>query len=127
MTQNGVHGNSFEYSDVSVSVKRIPIWGGYIQLYPSGAYCTKEELEAAAVDGKVPAGTPVKVDKIGGTVEFNSETPTGFLYQGVAPGENGGTVDIVTKGELYLTRCKATITDVQKSFVAGRITFIEEE
>lgn len=127
MATNGVHGNSFEYSEESVGAKRIPIWGGHIQFYPSGAYCTKDELTAAAVNGEVPAGTPVSVDSLGGKVTFNpTENITGLLYQGVEPGDNGGTVDIVTFGELYETRCKATITDPQKAALSNRITFIKE-
>ena len=127
MATNGVHGNSFQYSEGRAGAKRIPVWGGYIQLFPSGAYATKEELEAAAVNGEVPAGTAVSVDSIGGKITFNpTENITGLLYQGVEPGDNGGTIDIVTHGELYLTRCKANLTEAQIAALSNRITFIKE-
>lgn len=122
-----VHGNSYDYNEAEVLVGRYPIWGGDVKLYPSGAYATKEQLEAAAKDGVVPAGTPVSLKSIGGAITFNAtEDITGMTYQDIPVKENGGTVDIVTFGEFYETYSKATITSEQKTALAGRITFISE-
>lgn len=122
-----VHGNSYDYQEKDVLVGRYPIWGGDVKLYPSGAYATKEQLQAAAKDGVVPAGTPVSLKSIGGTITFNAtEGITGMTYQDIPVKENGGTVDIVTFGEFYETYSKATISPEQKAALSGRITFISE-
>lgn len=119
------HGNSFDYSEQEVGLKRRPLWGGYIQMYPSGAYVTKEELEKAAVDGVVPGGTPVSIDSVGGKVTLNAtENILGQTYQDTAVGNNGGVIDIVIRGEFYESYSKATITDEQKAQL--QTTFVKE-
>lgn len=119
-----VHGNSFASGRVSGSLGRIPVFGSYVQLYPSGAYVPVDSTNT--VGKEYPAGTPVSIDAVGGTVTFNTSSPTGLLYQDVVIGENGATVDIVVAGEFYASLSKATITTTQEKALANRILFIKE-
>jgi hypothetical protein len=119
-----VHGNSLKNAQSTATLGRVPVFGGNIQLYPAGAYVP---VDATNTVGKeYPAGTPVTVDAVGGTVTFNSSSPTGLCYQDVVIGDNGATVDIVVAGEFYASLSKATITTTQEKALAGRILFIKE-
>jgi hypothetical protein len=101
----------------------MPVFGGNIQLYPAGAYVPVDSTNT--VGKEYPAGTPVSIDKVGGTVTFNATSPIGLLYQDVVIGENGATVDIVVAGEFYASLSKATVTTAQENKLT-RITFIKE-
>ena len=100
------------------------MFGGGIRLYPSGAYVPVDSTNTVGTE--YPAGTPVAIDTVGGTVTFNSSSPTGLLYQDVVIGENGATVDIVVAGEFYASLSKATITSTQEKALSGKILFVKE-
>lgn len=86
-------------------VKNVPVWVSVSERYPVGAMIA---LTAGTV---IPAGTPVKIDKLGGTAtamtsgEASGTDCIGFTendaYSDVA---GKAYVDIVTKGILLIDR-----------------------
>lgn len=116
-----VYGNSFEHSTSTATLGRVPVFGGDVRFYPSGAYVPVDDTNT--VGKEYPAGTPVAVDSVGGTVTFGATNPTGLLYQDVVIGENGASIDIVIAGEFYACYSKATVTTAQENKLP-RITVI---
>ena len=129
------YGNTFNAEKVdSVGVERISLWKSAREFFPSGAVLSSDDVADATdlATGKVkvgdiiPAGTPISVTKPGGKPTFNSATPLGLTYEDVEMGSEGCTFTIVTMGEFLESRAKATITDAQKAYLFGRISFIKE-
>lgn len=127
------YGNTFNAEKVdSIGVERISLWKSAREFFPSGAVLTKDDYASAGltdttnVGDIVPAGTPIFVEKPGGKPTFNGETPLGLTYEDVELGSEGCTFTIVTMGEFLESRTKATITEVQKKYLFGRISFIKE-
>lgn len=117
------YGNSFNAESAGpVSVGRRSLWKSAREFYPGGAYLAVSETYP--VGTTISAGTPVSVDKPGGTPTFNSDTPEGLTYEDIYVGTDGATVTICTRGEIMVKRTDATITDAQKTALFGRITFI---
>jgi len=117
------YGNSFNAESAGpVSIGRRSLWKSAREFYPGGAYIAVSETYP--VGTTIPAGTPVSVDRPGGTPTFNSETPEGLTYEDIYVGTDGATATICTRGEIMVKRTDATITDTQKAYLFGRITFI---
>lgn len=117
------YGNSFNAESAGpVSVGRRSLWKSAREFYPGGAYLAVSETYPAGTT--IPAGTPVSVDKPGGTPTFNGDTPEGLTYEDIYVGTDGATVTICTRGEIMVKRTDATITEAQKTALFGRITFI---
>ena len=117
------YGNSFNAETAGpVSVGRLSLWKSAREFYPGGAYLAVSDEYPAGTT--IPAGTPVSVDKPGGTPTFNPEKPEGLTYEDIYVGTDGATVTICTRGEIMVKRTAATITDAQKEVLFGRITFI---
>lgn len=105
-----------------VSAGRIKYWHDVTEEFPGGAYLAPSEANPV---GKVfPAGTPIAVGTPGGTPTLNSATPTGLSKDDRVMGSDGCTFTVVTKGTIYAKRTKATITDAQKAYLKGQITFL---
>lgn len=115
------YGNSFNHGKTEVGADMIALWPKVDEFYPAGAYLAPDETYT--VGTKIPAGTPVGVDKIGGTVTLNGEAPTGLTYEDAYMGANGCTLTIVTKGQINESVCEAEITAEQKE-VLKCITFV---
>ena len=129
------YGNTFNAEKVdSVGVERISLWKSAREFFPSGAVLSSKDVADTTdlATGKVkvgdiiPAGTPISVTKPGGKPTFNGTTPLGLTYEDVEMGNEGCTFTIVTMGEFLESRTKATITDDQKTYLFGRISFIKE-
>lgn len=117
------YGNSFNAESAGpVSVGRLSLWKSAREFYPGGAFIAPSDTYPAGTT--IPAGTPVSVDKPGGTPTFNSATPEGLTYEDIYVGTDGATATICTRGEIMVKRTSATITEAQKTYLFGRITFI---
>lgn len=117
------YGNSFNHGTESVSVDALSVWAEVSEMYPTGAYIKVDGTNT--VGTKIPAGTPIAVDKVGGTVTLNGTAPIGCTYEDAHVGTDGCTVGIVTKGVLNESLTEATITSTQKNKLTG-ITFVKE-
>ena len=118
------YGNSFGSSKVDTDFGRVPIWIMVDEFLPVGAYVAVSEIYP--VGTKIPAGTPIQVDKIGGTVTLNGSAPQGLTYEDAYVGTNGCTLTIVGRGQLNESLSEATYTSTQKTALKGRISFIVE-
>lgn len=117
------YGNSFNAESAGpANVGRLSLWKSAREFYPGGAYVVPSD--DFPVGSTIPAGTPVSVDKPGGTPTFNTDTPEGLTYEDIYVGTDGGSATICTRGEIMVKRTSATITDAQKAYLFGRITFI---
>lgn len=105
-----------------VSAGRIKLWHDVTEIFPGGAYLAPSE--AYPVGKVIPAGTPLEVSTPGGTPTLNSATPTGLSKDERVMGSDGCTFTVVTKGTIYAKRVSATLTDAQKSYLKGQITFL---
>lgn len=117
------YGNSFNHGTESVSVDALSVWAEVSEMYPTGAFVKVDGTNT--VGTKIPAGTPIAVDKVGGTVTLNGTAPIGCTYEDAYVGTDGCTVGIVTKGVLNESLTEATITSAQKNKLTG-ITFVKE-
>lgn len=108
---NLTHSTLNVYSSVKkdVPVQNIPVWLHVDERYPVGGTLT------VTPNKKIPAGTPVSIDKLGGTVTVidtegvSTATPVGLLENDVFSDAEGSVanVDIVTKGQVLISRCPA--------------------
>lgn len=118
------YGNSFgaKHTD-PVGLERITLWDTIYERILVGATLP---VSTATPEGTViPAGTPVAVDKLGGTATLNADAPIGLTEEDVVMGSEFATLTIVKRGIIYADRTKATITDAQKAALPG-ITFVKE-
>lgn len=118
------YGNSFGSSKVDTDLGRVPIWIMVDEFLPVGAYLAVSETYTVGM--KIPAGTPIQVDKIGGTVTLNGTAPQGLTYEDAYVGADGCTLTFVGRGQLNESLSEATYTSGQKTALKGRISFIVE-
>lgn len=118
------YGNSFNSSKVDTDFGRVPIWIMVDEFLPVGGYIAVSETYP--VGTKIPAGTPISVDKVGGTVTLNGTAPQGLTYEDAYVGTDGCTLTIVGRGQLNESLSEATYTSTQKTALKGRISFIVE-
>jgi hypothetical protein len=117
------YGNSFSETKSSVSASVLAIWAKVDEFYPVGGFIPCDETNT---EGKlIPAGTPVSIDKIGGTVTIGGTAPIGLTYQDTYVGNKGCTVTIVTKGIINESLVNVSYTTTQKNALKC-ITFIKE-
>lgn len=119
------YGHSFGNTSAGpVEVERIVLWERVDERYPVGAVIKVSDTYPEGTI--IPAGTPVAVDKLGGTATLNGSTPTGLTLDDVAMGADFCTLTIVTKGRIMEDRYQGTAyTAAQKKALTG-ITFIKE-
>lgn len=117
------YGNSFVKGKIEDLAAVESIWVKADEFYPCGGFIPCDEINT---EGKlIPAGTPVAIDKIGGTVTIGGTTPNGLTYQDVYIGANGCSVTIVTKGIINESLSSVSYTTTQKNYLKC-ITFIKE-
>lgn len=118
------YGNSFGNKVTApVSVERIPVWDAINERFLGGAWL---KVSVEVPEGTViPAGTPIATDKAGGEAVLNGTAPIGLTEEDVVMGTEGCSFTIVTRGVLYESRVKSTITTTQKGKLGG-ITFTKE-
>ena len=120
------YGHSFGNTSAGpVEVERVVLWGDVYERYPVGAVLKASDTYP---EGKlIPAGTPISVDKLGGTATLNGSSPMGLTLDDVVMGADFCTLTIVTKGRILEDRYQGTpYTTVQKNALKGGITFIKE-
>lgn len=119
------YGNSFGPKTYDAqTVERINVWDRTDEFYPVGAVL---KASATYAEGTViPAGTPVTIDKVGGTATIGGSSPTGLTYEDVVMGSEFATLTIVTRGTLLISRVKANITAAQQTTLKGFIIFVKE-
>lgn len=119
------YGNSFGRKTYNApTIERINVWDRTDEFYPVGAVLP---VSTTYPEGTIiPAGTPVAIDKVGGTPTLNSATPTGHTYEDVVMGSEFATLTIVTRGTLLISRVKATITEAQQTALKGQIIYVKE-
>lgn len=118
------YGNSFNSSKVDTDFGRVSIWIMADEFLPVGAYLAVSETYP--VGTKIPAGTPISVDKVGGAATLNGSAPQGLTYEDAYVGTDGCTLTIVSRGQLNESLSEATYTSTQKTALKGRISFIVE-
>lgn len=119
------YGNTFNEEVVNpVGAERITVWKSVREFFPGGAHLAPSETYPAGT--RIPALTPISVDKPGGTPTLNGATPLGLTYEDAYVGTNGCTLTIVTMGEALVSRSEATITAEQETYLFGRISMIKE-
>lgn len=119
------YGGTFNSSESEpFGFGNIALWHDVEETFPGGA--TLLPSETYPVGTKFPGGIPIEVTNgvPGATPILNSTTPTGLSKDDRVMGSNGCTFTVVTRGEIYAKRTHATITAAQKTFLAGRIGFI---
>ena len=117
------YGNSLNHGTETVSVDSLSVWAKVSEMYPTGAFIKVDSTNT--VGKKIPAGTPIAVDKVGGTVTLNGTAPIGCTYEDAYVGTDGCTVGIVTKGVLNESLIQPTISSTQKGKLTG-LTFVKE-
>lgn len=122
------YGNTFNYKRSNLDAGKIPLWLSVDEQYPSGGYKIADET-SYPIGTKIPAGTPVKIDKLGGTITLKEATaPMGLTYEDAYVGTNGCTVTIVTRGQILVDRVEtsAGLTSAAQTALASRISFVKE-
>lgn len=120
------YGNTFNSgAGDSISVSVEAIWPRADKFYPCGAFIKVDTTNT--VGTKIPAGTPVQIDKIGGSTLIGSAAtaPVGLTYEDAYVGTEGCSLTIVTAGDFNESLSSATISAVQKAKLTS-ITFIKE-
>ena len=120
------YGNTFNRgAGDSLSVSVEAIWPRADKFYPCGAFVKVDATNT--VGKKIPAGTPVQIDKIGSAPSLGSAAtnPIGLTYEDAYVGTDGCSLTIVTAGDFNESLSEASITATQKGKLTG-ITFIKE-
>ena len=119
------YGHSFGNTSAGpVEVERVVLWSDVYERYPVGAMLKVSETYPEGT--VIPAGTPISVDKPGGTATLNSTSPMGLTLDDVTMGADFCTLTIVTRGRILEDRYSGTAyTAAQKKALTG-ITFIKE-
>ena len=119
------YGNTFNSGREELSnAGRVSLWPMVDEYYPVGVYVPVDETNT--VGKKIPAGTPISVDVIGGAPTLGGATPIGLTYEDAYVGTDGCTLTIVTRGQINESLSEVTYTSAQKSALKGRILFIKE-
>lgn len=119
------YGNTFNGGREEVgSVGRVNLFPLVDEFYPVGVFLPVSETNA--VGTKIPAGTPISVDVLGGVPTLNGSAPVGLTYEDAYVGANGCTLTIVTRGQIQESLSEVTYTSTQKTALKGRILFIKE-
>lgn len=123
MKQN--YGNTFNSGREELgSLGRVSLWPIVDEFYPVGVVVAVSETHP--VGTKIPAGTPIQVDVIGGAPTLNGTAPVGLTYEDAYVGTEGCTLTIVTRGQINESLSEATYTSTQKTALKGRILFVKE-
>lgn len=123
MKQN--YGNTFNSGREKIGeVGRLTLWATAEEFFPGGT--TLLPNETYAVGAKIPAGTPISVDVLGGTPTLGGTAPLGLTYEDAYMGTNGCSLTIVTRGQINESVSEVTYTSAQKTALKGRILFIKE-
>lgn len=120
------YGNTFNQgAGDSIPVSVETIWVKADEFYPCGAFV--KVGGTYTVGTKIPAGTPVQIDTIGGTPLVGTEatSPVGLTYEDAYVGTDGCSLTVVTKGIVNESLSEATVSSDQKGKL-GCITFIKE-
>lgn len=119
------YGNTFNSGREELgSLGRVSLWPLVDEFYPVGVVVQVDETYT--VGKKIPAGTPIQVDTIGGTPTLNGTAPIGLTYEDAYVGTDGCTLTIVTRGQVNESLSEVTYTSTQKTALKGRISFIKE-
>jgi hypothetical protein len=119
------YGNTFnEGHEVIGSVSRVNLFPIVDEFYPVGCFVPVDETNT--VGKKIPAGTPISVDVLGGAPTLGGTAPIGLTYEDAYVGTNGCTLTIVTRGQIQESLSEVTYTSTQKTALKGRILFIKE-
>ena len=120
------YGNTFNHGSEEIfNVSVEAIWPRADKFYPCGVCVEKDDTNT--VGKKIPAGTPVQIDKIGAAPLLGSAAtnPVGLTYEDAYVGTEGCSLTIVTTGDFNESLSEASITSTQKGKLTG-ITFIKE-
>lgn len=119
------YGNTFNSGREDLGkLGRVSLWPIVDEFFPVGAVVAVSDTYP--VGTKIPAGTPVQVDVIGGAPTLNSSAPVGLTYEDAYVGTNGATLTIVSRGQINESLSEATYTSTQKTALKGRILFVKE-
>lgn len=120
------YGNTFNHGNESAfAVSVEALWPRTEEFYPCGAYVAVDTTNT--VGKKIPAGTPVGLEKIGAapTIGSAATNPVGLTYEDAWVGTDGCTLTIVSRGTINESLMEGTVTSAQKGKLAG-ITFVKE-
>lgn len=120
------YGNTFNQGkgdSLAVSVEAL--WPRADQFYPCGAFVAADSTNT--VGTKIPAGTPVQIDKIGDAPKIGTAAtaPVGLTYEDAWVGTDGCSLTVVTHGTINESLSEASVSAAQKKLLYG-ITFIKE-
>lgn len=119
------YGNTFNSGREELgTLGRVSLWLIVDEFYPVGAVVAVSETNP--VGSKIPAGTPVQIDVIGGAPTLNGSAPVGLTYEDAYVGTEGCTLTIVTRGQINESLSEETYTSGQKTALKGRILFVKE-
>ena len=119
------YGNTFNSGREELgSLGRVSLWPLVDEFFPVGVVVAVSE--SYPVGTKIPAGTPVQVDGVGGAPTLNGSAPVGLTYEDAYVGTEGCTLTIVTRGQINESLSEATYTSTQKTALKGRILFVKE-
>ena len=119
------YGNTFNSGREELgALGRVSLWPIVDEFFPVGVVVAVSETYP--VGTKIPAGTPVQVDVVGGAPTLNGSAPVGLTYEDAYVGTNGCTLTIVTRGQINESLSEATCTSTQKTALKGRILFVKE-
>ena len=119
------YGNTFNSGREELgTIGRVNLFPIVDEFYPVGCFVPVDETNT--VGKKIPAGTPISVDVLGGTPTLGGSTPIGLTYEDAYVGTDGCTLTIVTRGQIQESLSEVTYTSTQKSALKGRILFIKE-
>lgn len=119
------YGNTFNSGREELgTIGRVNLFPIVDEFYPVGCFVPADETNT--VGKKIPAGTPISVDVLGGTPTLGGSTPIGLTYEDAYVGTDGCTLTIVTRGQIQESLSEVTYTSTQKSALKGRILFIKE-
>lgn len=124
MKTNYNHGYNHGPGD-SLAVSVEALWPRADQFLIGGAFVPVDATYT--VGKKIPAGTPVGLDKMNGTLTLGSAatSPVGLTYEDVWVGTDGVSIDIVTHGTINESLMEASVTTAQKDKLTN-ITFFKE-
>ena len=89
------YGNTFNSGREELgNAGRVSLWPMVDEYYPVGVFVPVDETNT--VGKKIPAGTPISVDVVGGAPTLGGTAPIGLTYEDAYVGTDGCTFTIVT-------------------------------